>query len=121
MNSGSLSWQELSDYNGLWVIDRDPQDPWFRYFDSLTQFELSRNAHDFKDGAEPWIFSGAKYLPAATVLLADFSDGAVTSQQKMWQALGSPKALVYSSSKSAFVKKFTSIAPDSFVHIKDEP
>jgi hypothetical protein len=121
MNSTPSTWQELSDYNGLWVVDRDPVDPWFRYFDSLTQFELSRGGRGFKNNGGPWIFSGAKYLPAATILLADFSDGAVAEQQEIWKNLGSPKALIYSTSKSAFVKRFTSVAPDSFVHVQDAP
>ena len=115
------SWQELTEYNNLWVIDRDSQDAWFAYFDNLMQFELSRNIRRFQDSKEPWIFSGAKYVPATLIFLADFSDAAVTEQQNIWKGLGSPKSLIYSADKTSFVKKFTSVSPESFHHIKEAP
>lgn len=115
------NWRELTEYNSLWVIDRDPKDEWFSYFDSLTQFELSRSARQFQNKTEPWIFAGPKYLPATLILLADFSENAIDQQQKIWRELGSPKTLIYSSGKSSFVKKLTSIAPESFHHVSEVP
>ena len=121
MNSETQNWQDQAAFNELWIIDRDTHNPWFAYFDSLTQLEFSRNARAFKDKNQPWIFSGAKFLPAALVYLADFSEAAVVEQQAIWKSLGSPKTLIFSDSKTAFTERFTAIAPNLFCHIKGRP
>lgn len=113
--------QEASDHDSLWIIDRDPNDPWFLFFDGLTQFELSRNIRKFQHQEEPWIFSAANYVPGTLILLADFSDSSILNQQKIWKNLGSPKTKIYSTEKSAFVKKFTAVSPESFHHIEELP
>lgn len=120
MNSPAALWPTLTEFNGLWIIDRNPQDPWYAYFDQLFQFELSRSRRQFRSPSEPWVFSGARYVPASMVMLADFSEESLNSQLEIWKGLGSPKALVFTTSRGGR-EKFTAQDSDRLRPVEEAP
>ena len=115
------NWLESSEFNELWVINHDPADPWYCYFDSLCQFEMTRNRHSFLNKARPWLFSARKYLPASLIFIAHPSAESRESQLALWRSLGEPRTLVFSSGIKTFLSEVTIAHPEKFKTVEALP
>jgi hypothetical protein len=82
----------------LWVAALDAKDPWFRFLDWQTQFELTRFIKR-KNGDQtiPILYFCGRYLPTKMLLLIANSDSAEWARaiEEKWQRLGSVKTQVF--------------------------
>jgi hypothetical protein len=82
----------------LWVAALDEKDPWFRFLNWQTQFELTRFIKR-KDGDQtiPILYFCGRYLPSKMLLLVAKSESSEWARaiEEKWQHLGSVKTQIF--------------------------
>ncbi len=106
-------------YNELWVVEKNSNDPWFKYFDFRSQFALSRDINTFKNAQAPWIVYAPQFLPTQALWLIDFKNSSQDLNFQVWKNLGSPKTTIFSSTPAA--QKFLLEAPESHTLVSEIP
>lgn len=111
----------LAEHNQLWLISADDTDPWFKYFDWLTQYELTKMRPRFSQTPDLWIMSLTKYLPAAALGLCRFSTDTASGLRERLEKMGGPKTAVFSPDAEDFYDKISINHPQRFYRVRRQP
>ncbi len=80
----------------LWIVELNPQNSWYSYFNYLSRFQISKYMGQLKNHDFMVLHSSQRDFPASHILFVEASAKLDTAKIKeQWEFLGKPKALVF--------------------------
>lgn len=100
--------------HGLWIIELDPKNHWYSYFNYISRFQISKYVNQFRVTQSLVLYSSQQDIPVPYILFINTEkEFSLQNTKQQWEFLGKPKTLVFPGS-SRWVKDILQIDRHSF-------